>query len=364
MLLGVVGFWLVPVENEQVAETDISNGFGLLTERQLERSTPTPEPTPTVELVEPVGRKVLPIPDHYFQTFNNCGPATLAMTLSYFGVKRTQSELGNELRPYQNAAGDNDDKSVTLEELVNKAEELGFVGYHRPGGGIEMLQTLVANDLPVMVRTWTQMDEDIGHYRVVKGFDEERQVVIQDDSLQGKDVEIPYNDFLVMWEKFGYEYAVIGWPEEQEKIEAILGEDVDEMVAWRESVEEARVRVSENPGDIYGRFNLAVSLYEIGEYEESVEQFEQVESQLPFRTLWYQIEPLLAYQKLGRYEQLLPRIERILSGGNRAFSELYQMRGEIYLEQGRVEEARREFELALVYNRNYRPAQLSLSELN
>jgi predicted negative regulator of RcsB-dependent stress response len=50
-----------------------------------------------------------------------------------------------------------------------------------------------------------------------------------------------------------------------------------------------------------------------------------------------------------------------LDGGNRAFSELYQIRGEVFLAQGQRERAKEEFEKALLYNRNYKPAKEALA---
>jgi len=323
----------------------------------------SPSPRVEVEVVEPGTSALLSIPVHYFQTFNNCGPASLAMVLSYFDINRTQQQLGNELRPYQLASGDNDDKSVTLEELAAKGEELGLVAYHRPVGDIELLKTFLANGIPVLTRTWTKVDEDIGHYRVVKGFDESQGVIIQDDSLQGKNLSFSYSDFLLMWEKFSYEYVVLVEPNRVTVAEAILGEDVDRRVAWQKAVGEARDTLAVDPNNIYSRFNLSVALYYTGDLEGAIAEFERVETSLPFRTLWYQIEPLLAYQELGRYGELLPRIANILENGNRAYSELYQIRGEIYLDQGNMEAARREFELALVYNENFESAREALENI-
>src|SRR3989304_4636966 len=78
---------------------------------------PTPAPSPVFSLAKPPAVKIIPHKLQVFQTFNNCGPAALSMTLSYFGINESQQKLGNELRPYQNPQGDNDDKSVTLDEL-------------------------------------------------------------------------------------------------------------------------------------------------------------------------------------------------------------------------------------------------------
>ena len=68
--------------------------------------------------------------------------------------------------------------------------------------------------------------------------------------------------------------------------------------------------------------------------------------------LWYQIEPILAYNKLGEEEKVLEITSAILNNHNRAFSELYQLRGRIYMKRGDLDTARGEFEKALYYNKN------------
>lgn len=149
------------------------------------------------------------------------------MALRYFGVDKSQKELGDVLRPYQVANGDNDDKSVTLLELTEEAKKHGLKAYSRPGGTVEMLEEFIAMDLPVITRTWLKVNDDIGHYRVVRGYDRARGVLIQDDSLQGKSLEYAYADFEAIWKKFGYELLVLVEPEQSAAVEAVLGELVD-----------------------------------------------------------------------------------------------------------------------------------------
>lgn len=286
------------------------------------------------------------------------------MALSLYDINISQEVLGNELRPYQVSSGDNDDKSVTLAELEKKAVDLGFVAYHRPSGDIELIKQFIANDIPVVTRTLTSVDEDIGHYRVVIGYDDARQQILQNDSLQGRELWFDYNLFLDLWKPYSYEYLVFVSPDKMNLAEAILGVNADKATVWRTTATRLEQEAKNNPSDVQLQFSLAVAYYNIGEFQRSVNTFESIENQLSFRTLWYQIEPLLAYQKLGLYDELSTRIENILNNHNRAFSELYQIRGEVYLAQGRVAEAKQEFELALIYNRNFEPAKQSLSMLN
>jgi tetratricopeptide (TPR) repeat protein len=131
-------------------------------------------------------------------------------------------------------------------------------------------------------------------------------------------------------------------------------------VAWTNAVKLSEQQLEQNPADIYARFNLSVAYHNIGDYQKSVEEFEKIQNQLPFRTLWYQIEPIDSYFKLGNYNKVFQISDSILNNQNRAYSELYLLRGNSYLKQGDREAAQGEFEKALLYNKNLKSAQEAL----
>lgn len=291
------------------------------------------------------------------QTYNNCGPASLSMLLSYFNIKVSQEKLGEELRPYQNQNGDNDDKSVSLDELAGKAKDYDLLAYHRANGDIKILKQFIANNIPVMTLTWLGVDEDIGHYRVVKGYDDNQKTLVQDDSFEGPDVTFSYNDFDSIWGKFNYEYLVLVPKNKKGLAEAIMGKNIDERYAWNEALKRNEVSLKKDPDDIYSRFNIVVASYYLKNYRKSVSEFEKIQDQLPFRTLWYQIEPIEAYYKLNEDDKVLSLTDSILNNNNRAFSELYVLRGKIYKKQGDIQAARTEFENAVYYNSNFKEAQ-------
>ena len=144
-------------------------------------------------------------------------------------------------------------------------------------------------------------------------------------------------------------------------VEAIIGNEIDEMVTWKNSLERAKKESQLDTENVYPVFNMAAAYYHLGDYNNSVSAFEKVEDKLPKRMLWYQIEPILAYQKLGNYDRVYQIIDKVLNNGNRAYSELYQIRGEIYLAQGNNDAARREFEMAIQYNKFFKPAQKAIN---
>lgn len=318
----------------------------------------------TVEIKEPGSTALVSNLRHTYQTFNNCGPATLSMILGWYGKNVSQSELADKMRPYQNQKGDNDDKTIFTYEFVDWAKEYGFEAIGRVNGDIELLKKFTSNGIPVVVKTWLHVNEDIGHFRIVRGFDESKKVIIQDDSYEGPNKKFSYFDFLSMWQPFNYSYIVVYKPEQKSLVEAVLGSETDEKVAWSNALDRAKRESQLTADNVYPWFNTSTAYYHLDDYQNSVLAFEKVESRLPKRMLWYQIEPIQSYEKLGNYDRVFSIIARVLENGNRAYSELYQIRGEIYLEQGKKDLARKEFEQALVYNKYFKKAQVSLESIS
>ena len=82
------------------------------------------------------------------------------------------------------------------------------------------------------------------------------------------------------------------------------------------AVKIALEEIRENPKVVYPYFNLSTSFYYLGDFQKSTAYFEKVEKRLPKRMLWYQIEPILAYQKLGKYQRVFELTERIFAKGS------------------------------------------------
>jgi len=318
----------------------------------------------TVPIKSPQSVTELPKKEYINQGFNNCGPATLAMVLNWHGKNSNQEDLGQELRPYQNPIGDNDDKSVFLQEFEPVIKRYDLQSYYRVNGTIDLLKLFVANDLPVIVRTWLHPDEDIGHFKIVRGFDNTRNVVIHDDSYEGPDIELDYKTFEDMWQPFNSEYLVVFPADKKPIVDAILKDEADLDTAYKNSTKRSQEMLQNNPENIYAHFNLSTAYYHLGDYQQSVNHFERVQYQLPSRMLWYQIEPIQSLHKTKKYDKTLALIDTILNNQNRGFSELYDIKGDIAQEQGNVEKAKEEFQLALFYNKNYSEAIRKLETLN
>lgn len=334
---------------------------GNVTGRSVSDQMMKASPTTSVEVKTPPSSYILPQGRFVSQSFNNCGPASLSMVMSMFGTFVDQETLADRMRPFHNPAGGVDDKSIFADEFVKYAKEQGFEALQRPNGDIRMIKTLIANDIPVVVRTWLNDYEDIGHFRIVKGYNDETGTIIQDDSYQGPNLTYTYNAFNTLWQPFNYGYILVYPKEKAAVVAAILGSQMDEETAYRDSIIRAEQELAENPKAFYPLFNIATASYYLGDYQKTVTYYEQAAPSLPQRMLWYQIEPILAYQKTGSDEAVFALTNRILNTGNQAYSELYEIRGEIYKKQGDMQSARSEFEKAHFYNTNFPTADEALN---
>ncbi|MBI4084801.1 MAG: tetratricopeptide repeat protein, partial [Candidatus Levybacteria bacterium] len=177
-------------------------------------------------------------------------------------------------------------------------------------------------------------------------------------------LSISESDFLTMWKAFNYGYILIYPKEKKEVVEAVLAREYDENVAYQNVLKRAEAELKQNPDDIFAQFNIAVAEYYLGNYEEAVAAFEKAEPGLPPRMLWYQYEPILAYQKVKNYDRVFQLTDVIFNSGNVVFSELYQIRGEVYMSLGDKEAARAAFEKAAYYNHNFLAAKKALENIN
>jgi tetratricopeptide (TPR) repeat protein len=268
------------------------------------------------------------------------------------------------MRPFNNPAGGVDDKSVFASEFVENAQKYGYESIARPNGNREMLKKLIANDIPVVVRTWLHPNEDIGHFRIVRGYDDSRQVFIQDDSYEGKNLEYAYNTFDEMWKPFNYGYMIVYPQNRSEIVAAILGENMNEKTAYVNAKSRAEENLNLSPNSAYDLFNLSTAYYYLGDPQKSVEYYEKAQAAvLPARMLWYQIEPLQAYLAVGDHERVFALTDWIITNNNIAYSEMYILRGKSYQAQGKIDAARSEFEKAIYYNKNLMIAKEALESL-
>ncbi len=328
--------------------------------------TDTPGPTPTSPpTATPIPATIsLSAPGYEKQDINNCGPASLAMYLRYYGWEGDQFNIANLLKPQR------EDRNVNVEELTFYARtNAGWLNTeYRVGGDLELLKQFLAAGLPVMIEEsfyfeepyWPNDDLWAAHYNLLTGFDENTQTFTGQDSFYGPDQSIDYQTLEEYWHAFNHVYILIYPPTMQETVKSILGEDWDVEVNRQKTMEMAQAETQANPTDAYSWFNLGTNLVYFERYQEAAQAFDEArELGLPQRMLRYQFTPFFAYFHTRRIEDLLALTEYALQITPNA-EEALLWHGWALYRSGDTNGAIADFRAALAENPNYPDAQYAL----
>ena len=309
--------------------------------------SPTATASPTPNLVTPSAAQVtLTGFSHAWQTWNNCGPATMAMALSYYQISVSQAEAAQFLKPNSN------DKNVSPEELAAYAHSLGFEAVVRLNGSLALLQTLLSNGFPVIVESWLEPEDrgGLGHYRLLVGYDGNQFIAY--DALHGPDLMVDMAEFDGLWRVFHRKYVVVSRPEQHQQLWQLVGNEADN---WAQALSAAQAE-AQTRNDSYAWFNVGVSYQTLGQAALAAAAFDQARQLgLPYRMLWYQFEPFAAYLGSGRYQEVIDLASPVLQdiGG---LEELYYYRGLAFRALGEEAKAQADLRAALDYNSNFAPA--------
>lgn len=338
--------------------------------------TATPSPIPTATAVPiPTAARLEGI-QHQFQDWNNCGPATLAMTLSYFDLFLTQSDTAAVLKPNP------EDRNVSPHEMAAYVnEETPYQALGRVNGRVDMLKQFVANGIPVIVEIGIDPPGEFrwlgwyGHYLLVVAYDDANEQFFVYDSWFGtSDVplenadrngrNLTYAEVEEYWPQFNRSYIVVYRPEQVDTVARIVGEDMDEATMWEKSLVQAQADAAADPDNAFFWFNLGTSYNANGEYERASMAFDQARAiGLPWRMLWYQFGPYEAYYEVGRYEDVILLADVTLKD-RPYFEESFYYKGLALAATGETAAAAENLEQAAVFNPNFDFAVVALAELD
>lgn len=365
---------------------------------QAVQATPTPSPTPANTLTpqgptataQPSPTPTLsptPLPDkvdlsgvvHEYQKWNNCGPANLAMELSYWGWQGDQSDTAAILKPNQR------DKNVMPYEMVDYVNEhTGMRALERVGGDLQMLKSFIAAGFPVIVEKGFEgphFDGWMGHYEVVNGYDDARQRFITQDSYIMANLPVPYADMENYWRQFNNLYIVVYPPEREAEVTAILGPQADETYNYQYAANKASEEIFSTSGrdQYFSWYNRGTNLMYLQDYTGAADAYDKAfalypsipEKDRPWRMLWYQTGPYFAYFFTQRYYDVItlatttidnanePAIEESYYWRGRAFYELYKLEGK----DDYLAHAKEDFQTSLQWHPNFGPSLAQLQAL-
>jgi hypothetical protein len=250
---------------------------------------------------------------HEYQTWNNCGPATLGMALSYWGWVGDQRPIAAFTKPNSR------DKNVMPYELaafVEEETELEVV--YRVGGEIELLKRFLAAEVPIIIEKGFEgrdFDGWMGHYVLVTGYsDSDKQFTLQ-DSYYGPDQIMKYQDLESYWRAFNFTYIVVYPVKRSKEVMAILGPNADEEKNDRDAAQKASDEIYRLSGrdQFFAWFNRGTNLVRLQDYAGAAAAYDEAfalypsiaEKQRPWRMMWYQTGPYWAYYYTGRYQDVI-----------------------------------------------------------
>ncbi len=337
---------------------------------------PSPTPIPT--------NTPIPIPSavrldgiqHRFQEWNNCGPATLAMTLSYFDLNLTQSQTASILKPNP------EDRNVSPVEMVAYVtSETPFSAITRANGNLDTVRRLLANNVPVILEIGIDPPGEFrwlgwyGHYLLVVAYDDALQQFWVYDSWFGTS-EVPlenatsegriltYEEVEIYWPHFNRNYIAVYRPEQIGAVAGIIGAEMDDAIMWQNALRTVQAETAVSPDNAFFWFNLGTIYNALGQFEDAATAYDQARAiGLPWRMLWYQFGPYEAYYQVGRYEDVILLADTTLKD-RPYFEESFYYKGLALAALGDTKSARDNLEKSAKFNPNYKPAAIALAGIN
>ena len=304
---------------------------------------------------------------HQQQTWNNCGPATITMALSYYGWQQDQAVAARALKPNR------EDKNVSPHELATFVEESSNVkAIVRMGGTLDLLKNLVANGFPVVIETGAMFEayDWIGHYRALVAYDDVYQLFYFFDSFLGvgnsaQGVIENYDKVDRDWQAFNRTFIVVYEPQREGLLRSIIDSHWTEADAAHYALEVARQEARREPNNAFAWFNMGTSLVALDRFQEAATAFDQAQRlrKLPWRMMWYQFGAFEAFYEVGRYDDVMS-LAQINLNNAKEIEETYFWQGKVLLAQNKPEQAASSFRRALTYNPNYNEARNALANLN
>lgn len=355
--------------------------------------TPTPDAPPTEVPAEPTdpGPTLTPspvptsIPDHVFltgirheyQKWNNCGPANLAMALSYWGWEGDQRPIASFAKPNSR------DKNVMPYELADYvSRETGFKVISRVGGDQALLKRLIAAGFPVIVEKGLEgagFDGWMGHYQVLAGYDDalgrfDAYDSYQGDFSYGNTLPISYEAMEEYWRHFNHQYLVV-YPEAREaEVLGMLGSAANEETNFRDTAQQASDDIFSTSGrdQFFAWFNRGTNLMQLQDYSGAAAAYDEAfnlyagldPETRPWRLLWYQTGPYWAYFYAGRYWDVLNLTTQTLYNMSEpVLEESYYWRGLAKEALGDVAGAIEDFQTSVEVHPGFGPALTQLDRL-
>jgi tetratricopeptide (TPR) repeat protein len=278
--------------------------------------------------------------------WNYCGPANLAMALTYLGWEgepgstlAIRDQIGTAIKPGPEDSSldfiqrSQTDVNVMPYEMVDYVNDYtNMRALFRYGGTPELLKSLIASGFPVIAEKGIyqtlppeQTMQWAGHYAFTTGYDDTTGEFIWQDAYtpdekipretQGKNVRMSYKEYMEGWRAFNYVFIVVYAPEREVELYQLLGQWADEGWAANNALSIALQEGDTLTGidKYFAWFNRGTSYGLLTEYGQAALAYDTAFTQYnalpledrPYRIMWYQTGPYRAYYYTSRYQDVI-----------------------------------------------------------
>jgi tetratricopeptide (TPR) repeat protein len=335
----------------------------------------TPGPTATATPAPPTAtplpaRVALNGVKYQRQLFNNCGPASLSMNLSFWGWTGDQTNIASVVKPNQY------DRNVSPRELYDFLLTQGYDAYIRVGGDLDTLKRFLAAGYPVLMEKGYQCETGdhcsgwFGHYSLVTGYDDAAQMVTTQDSFLGPNLKRSYAYIETNWRAFNNLYLIVfpAGAERDAEVQALLGANADVDADYHAALDSSQAEAGTLTGQdaAFAWFNVGTDRVYFQDYAGAAAAYDQARQiGLPYRMLWYQFGPYRAYYYMARYQDVVDLATFAINSaiGEPGLEESYYWRGQAEEALGQRNPAIDDYRTALVRHPNYKLAVDALAAL-
>ncbi|WP_245532763.1 C39 family peptidase [Deinococcus proteolyticus] len=149
-----------------------------------------------------------------YQGYNDCGPASIGMVLAYYRQPVDVKTISAATKASPNSY-------MHVEQIGRYVGQYGLQTTQVKNANIGAAVRLIRLGVPVIALTYFQQVGVIPHFRVVRGFDQNRQLLYLADPLAGS-VAMRYADFNMLWNTQGKQMVAVYPPGLHQKVQAAI----------------------------------------------------------------------------------------------------------------------------------------------
>jgi tetratricopeptide (TPR) repeat protein len=201
---------------------------------------------------------------------------------------------------------------------------------------------------------------------VVRGYDDAKGIFIINDSMEGPSIPISYAEFDDLWPVYSYVYIPVWNAKLDAAVHKVMGDDMDRTTNIAHATAYIQGRIEQQPTNAELYFALGGVRYQAGDYQKAVDLYHKATGmglvqKYPW-TLWYQSWPVPALAAVGLQDEALQVAQQNIQSAG-VYAIMHVQRGKIFEQRNDIATAKREYQMALVDDKNNKDAQTGLAKL-